>query len=142
VPSLAAARAGAVVLATDADPVALELAERNAVANGVRIETARVEWASPGELLERAPFDLVLAADVLYERPNVARLLTLLPRLAPEAWIAGPSRPAADAFLKEAERRWQVETNARGVVSVHRLRLAPAASSSHRDQAGGESRSA
>jgi predicted nicotinamide N-methyase len=123
VPSLAAARAGAVVLATDGDDVALELAERNARANGLSIETEVVEWDSPDGLLERAPFDLVLAADVLYERPSVAALLSLLPRLAPEARIADPSRPAADAFFEEANRRWDVETTARGVISLTRLRL-------------------
>jgi predicted nicotinamide N-methyase len=122
VPSIAAARAGAAVLATDSDAEALELAELNARANEVRIETASVEWDSPDELLERAPFDLVLAADILYERPGVAALLSLLPRLAPEAWIADPSRPAADAFFEQARRHWSVETSERGVISVHRLR--------------------
>ena len=123
VPSIAAARAGAVVLATDECAEALTLVERNAHANGVRIETAVVDWADPGELLRRAPFDVVLAADVLYERASVAPLLSLLPRLAPEAWIADPGRPAAGAFLKEAARRWTVETRVRGVVRILRLRL-------------------
>jgi predicted nicotinamide N-methyase len=123
VPSLAAARAGAIVLATDSDPSPLELAERNARSNGVRIETARVAWDSPDLLLERAPFDLAIAADVLYERHSVAPLLSLLPRLAPEAWIADPLRPAATTFLDQAEHRWHVETSWRGVVSISRIRL-------------------
>jgi predicted nicotinamide N-methyase len=121
-PSLAAARAGAIALATDGDDVALELAERNARANDLRIETALVEWDSPDELLARAPFDLVLAADVLYERPSVAALLSLLPRLAPEVWIADPSRPAAEAFFEQVEWGWSVESSERGVISIHRLR--------------------
>jgi predicted nicotinamide N-methyase len=111
------------VLATDLCAEALTLAARNAHANDVRIETAIVDWAEPDELIERAPFDLVLAADVLYERASVAPLLSLLPRLAPEAWLADPGRPAADAFLDEARRRWQVETRVRDVVGIHRLRL-------------------
>ena len=123
VPSIAAARAGAEALATDASDEALALAERNARANGVRIETARVDWADPVELLRRAPFDLVLAADVLYERNSVAPLLSLLPRLAPEAWLADPGRTAAEAFLEQASCRWTVETRVRGVVSIHRLLL-------------------
>jgi predicted nicotinamide N-methyase len=110
VPSIAAARAGAEVLATDVHTEALGLVERNAQENHVRIETATVDWTAPAELLRRAPFDLVLAADVLYERASVAPLLSLLPRLAPEAWLADPGRPAADAFLEEAARRWTVET--------------------------------
>lgn len=124
IPSLAAARAGAVVLATDARPEPLELVARNAHANRVGIETAVVEWAKPEELVSRGPFDLVIGADVLYERQSVASLLTLLPRLAPEAWIAEPGRPAADAFLEQAKRHWQVETEARGVVRLHKLRFA------------------
>jgi predicted nicotinamide N-methyase len=123
VPSIAAARAGAVVLATDTCAEALALVERNAHANGVRIEKAAVDWADPDELVRRAPFDLVLAADVLYERASVARLLSLLPRLAPEAWLADPGRPAAGAFVEQAARRWSVETRVRDVVQIHRLRL-------------------
>jgi len=123
VPSIAAARAGATVLATDACPEALALAAHNAHANGVRIETKMVDWAEPKELLRRAPFDIVLAADVLYERTSVGLLLSLLPRLAPEAWLADPGRPAADAFIEEAGRRWPVETRVRDVVRVHRLQL-------------------
>jgi predicted nicotinamide N-methyase len=123
VPSLAAARAGAAVLATDACPEALMLVAHNARANDVSIETATVDWAAPDELVMRAPFDLVLAADVLYERASVARLLSLLPRLGPEAWVADPGRPAAGAFIEQARRRWPVETRVRGIVSVHRLQL-------------------
>lgn len=122
VPSLAAARAGAQVLATDEAPEALALAERNAEANGLPLATALADWSRPDELLRRGPFDVVLAADVLYERPSVAALLDLLPRLAPEAWLADPGRPAAAAFLEQAEARWPVETRVRGVVSIHRLR--------------------
>ena len=125
VPSIAAARAGASVLATDMDAEALPLVARNASANEVRIETAVVDWTEPDELVSRAPFDLVLAADVLYERASVAPLLSLLPRLAPEAWLADPGRPAADEFIQQARRRWAVETRVRGVVQIHRLQTAP-----------------
>ena len=123
-PSLAAARAGATVLATDSSPEALELVALSAEENSVRVETALVDWADPDALVGRAPFDLVLAADVLYERASVAQLLALLPRLASSAWLAYPGRPAAAAFLEEAEwRGWQVETRERGVVRLHRLRF-------------------
>jgi predicted nicotinamide N-methyase len=122
-PSIVAARAGAEVLATDACADALALVARNAQLNDVRIETAVIDWAEPDELVTRAPFDLVLAADVLYERASVAPLLRLLPRLAPEAFVADPGRPAAGAFLEEAGRRWSVETRVRDVVQIHRLEL-------------------
>jgi predicted nicotinamide N-methyase len=123
VPSIAAARAGATVLATDAFAEALLLAERNARVNDVEIETARVDWAEPDELVRLAPFDLAVAADVFYEPASCDPLLSLLPRLAPEAWIADPGRPAADAFLEAAARQSRVETSVRGVVRIHRLRF-------------------
>jgi predicted nicotinamide N-methyase len=122
VPSIAAARAGAAVLATDVCDEALELAARNARENGVRIDTAPVDWAEPEEMVARAPFDLVLAADVLYERSAVALLLSLLPRLAPEVLLADPGRAATAAFMEAAEREWRIESTARGVVRIHRLR--------------------
>jgi predicted nicotinamide N-methyase len=121
VPSLAASRSGAAVLATDASVEALELLACNASRNGLHVDTAQCDWATPAGLLARAPFDLVLAADVLYERASVAQLLALLPRLAPRVLLADPGRPAADAFLAEARRRWSVETHASGVVNIHTL---------------------
>jgi predicted nicotinamide N-methyase len=123
-PSVLAARAGAKVLATDVAPEALELVRRSAEAIGIEVETAVADWAAPDELVGRGPFDLVLAADVLYERAAVAQLLPLLPRLAPVAWLADPGRPAAEAFTEQARRRgWLVETRERGVVQLHRLRF-------------------
>jgi predicted nicotinamide N-methyase len=128
VPSIAAARGGADVIATDGDIDALGLVRRNAEANGVQVETAAVDWADPDELVERGPFDLVLASDVLYERPSVAMLLEVLPRLAPVAWVADPGRPAAGAFFEQAEGRWPIEARVRGVVHLYRIRLADGAS--------------
>jgi predicted nicotinamide N-methyase len=122
-PSIVAARQGATVLATDACAEALALVARNARVNDVRLETATVEWAEPDELVRRAPFDLVLAADLLYERASIGPLLSLLPRLAPEAWLADPGRPAGVAFLDQAGSRWPIETFVREVVLLHRLKL-------------------
>ena len=123
VPSIAAARGGAEVIATDGDIDALGLVRRNAEANGVELETAAVDWADPDELVDRGPFDLVLCSDILYERPSVALLLNLLPRLAPVAWVADPGRPAAAAFMEQATQRWQIETHVDGVVQLHRIQL-------------------
>jgi predicted nicotinamide N-methyase len=122
-PSIAAARAGAHVLATDESADALTLAAINAEANGVRIETVRADWDEPGELIARGPFDLVLASDVLYESSSVDPLLWLLPRLAPEAWLADPGRPAAATFLERAGRTHRVDTRVSGVVQLHQIRL-------------------
>lgn len=121
VPSLVASRSGAEVLATDADGEALELLASNATRNQLELHTAQVDWEKPALLVERGPFDLVLAADVLYERAAVAQLLALLPRLAPRVLLADPGRPAAAAFLAQARDRWTVETKAMGVVNLHTL---------------------
>jgi predicted nicotinamide N-methyase len=120
-PSFVAARDGATVLATDTCSEPLELVERSARLNDIELETAMVEWSDPGDLVERGPFDVVLAADVLYERANVSLMLGLLPRLAPEAWIADPGRPALEPFLSRAAKGWSIETTVRGVVRLHHL---------------------
>lgn len=127
VPSLVAARAGADVLATDRDTDALALLERNARENEIGLDTARSDWDAPDELVARGPFDLVLAADVLYQLPKIGQLLELLPRLGDEVWIADPSRSMANAFLDRAPRRWSVKTSGRDeVVQIYRLRALPA----------------
>ena len=124
VPSLAAARAGAEVLATDPDAEALELVAQNARTNDAHVETAVVDWAQPDDLVSRAPFDLVLAADVLYERASVALLLSLFPQLGPEVRLAEPGRPAPDAVIEDPRsRHWGVDTRVRHVVQIHRHKM-------------------
>ena len=73
------------------------MTERNAARNGLTLETLCVSWTAPEPLLARAPWDLVLASDVLYEARNGDALLPLLPRLGGEIWLADPGRPAAGA---------------------------------------------
>ena len=112
-PSMAAVLAGGRVLATDWAPDAIALAIENARRNGIELEALACSWAEPEPLLERGPWDLVLGADLLYERRNGELLLPLLPRLlAPhgEIWIADPGRPPAAAFLEGAARELTVET--------------------------------
>ena len=89
------------VLATDWSPTAIALLEENARRNAVRLETAIVAWAHPDALVERAPWDLVLAADVLYERRNVDELLELLPRLGSRSSSPTP----ADLTPNRSSRR-------------------------------------
>jgi predicted nicotinamide N-methyase len=123
-PSLAAALAGGRVLATDWSPQAIELLHDNAERNGAALETAIVDWQRPAPLLERAPWDLVLGADLLYERRNVAPLLELLPPLLGERgqlWLADPGREPAEDFLAAFER---LAEEADGPVTVYRLRPA------------------
>jgi predicted nicotinamide N-methyase len=110
-PSLAAAVGGADVFATDWSPDAIELARENARRNDLVLDAGIVRWSEPEALTARAPWDLVLAADVLYERRNVDELLLLLPRLGREVLLAEPGRPHAKTFLERAARIWHVERN-------------------------------
>jgi predicted nicotinamide N-methyase len=119
-PSVAAALGGGEVLATDWAPEALGVTRRNAERNGARVETLLVDWARPEALLERAPFDLVLCADVLYEPRNVDALLALLPRLGDEVLLAEPGRATAGRFFEGAEEAWRIGRE--GEVSVLRRR--------------------
>ena len=113
-PGFAAALAGAAeVVATDWSPDAIELLAVNAGRNGVAVRGLRVAWEEPHALLGDAPWDLVLAADVLYERRNVDALVPLLPRLVGVegcVLLADPGRPAAPAFFAAlAEAGWRVD---------------------------------
>ena len=67
----------------------------NAERNGAGLDTMVCSWTEPEPLLAQAPWDLVLASDVLYERRNADLLLELLPRLTREVWLADPGRPPA-----------------------------------------------
>jgi predicted nicotinamide N-methyase len=107
-PSLAAAVAGGRVLATDWAPDAIAMARANAERNGAQVETLVCSWTDPAPLVERAPWDLVLASDVLYEARNADALLPLLPRLGREVWLADPGRPPAARFLELAAHEWTI----------------------------------
>src|SRR5690606_7248878 len=124
-PSVAAALAGARVLATDRSADALVFAAVNAEQNGVAIETARCSWEDPAELVARGPFQLVLASDVLYGQRNVDEMRALLPRLVVpggQVWITDPDRPLTEEFLASVD--WaSVQTSATRLPKVwlHRL---------------------
>ena len=120
IPSIVAALGGAQALGTDWAPAALALLRENGARNGVDVETLEVDWTQPAQLLERAPFDLAVCSDVLYEPRNVEALLDLLPRLAPEVVLGEPGRQTAGAFFLGAERDWEITR--RGSLSVLRRR--------------------
>jgi predicted nicotinamide N-methyase len=124
-PSIAAARAGGRVLATDWSPDAIRATAANAERNDVEVETLRCAWDEPNPIVARGPWALVIASDVLYERRNGPLLLDLLPRLGDEVWIADPGRRPADAFLEAAGADWRLESRpdrAHPSVRLHRLR--------------------
>ena len=96
VPSLVAAVREADVTATDWASEAVELLRANAERNGVALRCEVRDWRDAWA--ER--FDLALAADVLYERRNVAPLAVRLHELAPRALVGLAGRPYEDAFLR------------------------------------------
>jgi predicted nicotinamide N-methyase len=80
--AVAAALAGAArVVACDIDPASLLACEANAALNGVSIETAGDFFTLHDE------YDLIVAADVLYDRANHGFLAAFLER-APEVLVA------------------------------------------------------
>ena len=124
-PSIAAALAGGRVLATDCSEEAVQMTAVNAERNGAAVETLVCSWATPGPLLARAPWDLVLASDVLYERRDVEPLLDLLPRLTGEGWLADPGRRPATAVLDQAAASWEITSTVAPELAngaVYRLR--------------------
>ncbi|HET6228451.1 MAG TPA: methyltransferase domain-containing protein [Longimicrobiaceae bacterium] len=100
-PSLALRSVGASVTATDYYAEALRFARANAERNGLPpLPTAELDWREPPTI---GPYDLVLAADVLYEMRNARSLAALLPRIvAPggSVLLADPGRVYLADFRK------------------------------------------
>ena len=133
-PTVVALDRGAEVLATDHNGAALDFVTYNARTNlGREPTTMLLDWFSP-QLGGLGTFDLVFAADVLYERRNAPALADLVLRLlAPggEALFADPRRPPAPAFFEAMRARGfrvsvedsTVEQGGREVgVLIHRFR--------------------
>jgi predicted nicotinamide N-methyase len=98
--SVAAARKGARVLATDYSTEALKFVHYNALRNGVQLETGRLDWRM---VMTDEKFDIVIAADVLYERVNLLPIVTAIDTLLAKggsAYIADPRRRLAEQFLE------------------------------------------
>jgi predicted nicotinamide N-methyase len=113
-PSLALRSVGASVVATDYYDEALRFAEANAERNGLPpLPTLNLDWRRPPD---GEPFDLVLAADVLYERRNAESLRDLLPaitRPGGEVLLADPGRVHMGDFREMMlARGWTVESAA------------------------------
>jgi predicted nicotinamide N-methyase len=97
-PSLVAAARGAEVTASDWAEDAVQLLRENAARNRLELRAEVRDWREPWP--ER--FDVVLAADVLYERRNVEPLLERLRELAPIAYVGLAGRPYEAEFLGKA----------------------------------------
>ncbi len=103
-------------------------------------ESLLLNWrtsAGRASLLAAAPYDTLLAADVLYEGEDVAPLLELTPALLRSGasfWLAEPGRKASRAFVAEAlargwhdapseiERAWPPDGDMKRIV-IHHLTL-------------------
>ncbi|MCU1488693.1 MAG: Methyltransferase type 12 [Acidimicrobiaceae bacterium] len=116
-PSLVAARRGAEVLATDWAPDALELLALNASRNAIALGRARLDWSRPDLDLLAGGFDLVLGADLLYERRNVEPLVRLVTHLGVEVLLADPGRAPAEDFLAGLSAHFSRQSDGH----VHRL---------------------
>ncbi len=104
--SLAAARAGFRVLASDYYGDALEFTEANAQRHGlIRLDTRLIDWRKlPVDL---GTFDLVVASDVLYEPPQAGLIASALAAtLSPVGLglLSDPGRRTADSFGMECEK--------------------------------------
>lgn len=137
----AALTAGAHLEVADCFAETLLFCRYNTLRNaGKQPRTLLVNWrTSPGRnaCLQHAPYDALLAADILYEQDDLEPLLHLVPRvLAPGGtfWLAEPGRRVSQAFVRAAlergwhddsttyERIWPTEDKPVRVV-VHRFRL-------------------
>jgi predicted nicotinamide N-methyase len=115
-PSLALRSRGVEVVASDYYAEALEFARANAVRNSIEPPpTMLLDWRDPPPDVGR--FELLVAADVLYERRNAEALSRLIPLLAASdarALVADPGRSHVDHFrsLMQAQG-WSMEETAR-----------------------------
>jgi predicted nicotinamide N-methyase len=140
VSATAALRVGATLVAADCFADALLFCRYNALRNAGRMpDTLLVDWRTESgraACVARGPFEVVLAADVLYEAEDEAPLFDLIPRLLAPGGVfalAEPGRRVSLAFVESArgrgwhddplvyERIWPSEdTPVR--VTVHRFR--------------------
>jgi predicted nicotinamide N-methyase len=105
--SLSAAIAGFEVMATDYYSDALDFVVANAQRNGLTgISTRCVDWRRyPADLVG---FDVIVASDVLYERPNAALVAAAIAHsLAPGgiALVTDPGRQVARPLAEQCRQR-------------------------------------
>ncbi|MDB5050819.1 MAG: electron transfer flavoprotein beta subunit lysine methyltransferase-like [Fibrobacteres bacterium] len=99
VAGIASMKAGAArAIANDIDPVALWMAERNAVANGVFLQV------EDRNLLESPPspdWDVILVADLFYEKTVAETMLQ---------WLGNARAQGAQVFIADASRPFSPRT--------------------------------
>jgi methyltransferase-like protein 23 len=110
-PGLVARSLGAEVWQTDHEPHALALAQINATQNSVEgLRHFLADWTAWEHTVQ---YDLILGADILYERAMQPHLAPIFARnLAPggRLLLADPSRPQALTFVADLEKQgWRFE---------------------------------
>jgi len=131
---MAARAADADVLFTDYDPIALEFTRRNFRRNfGCLPRTRLMDWRSPAP---QETYDIIIGADILYERKMLAPLLNFCSRtLKDNGWImlAEPGRRTAGEFFgMVGDHGWKYEkmqkmvktNNKQQVVYIYRINYA------------------
>lgn len=135
VPSMAALTRGYDAMVTDYYDDSMLFARRNALTNtGRDLRTRMVDWRALPDDLGR--FDLVLAADILYEKsyaPLVARAVTGAIAPGGMALIADPGRVALQACLDECTALgatvrdrcavWHEDGAAKHTITIYEVRL-------------------
>ncbi len=115
VPGLTAAAFGHEVTLTDYEEAPLEIVQRSAEANGLKVRVARLDWLNPEDLGE---FEVILGAEVVYAGRLFQPLLDIFRRyLLPqgEIYLAHDRERARVLvpFLKRAENEYEVATSLR-----------------------------
>lgn len=125
---LAAAMMGWRVTMADYDADAVQFAVHNAAGNGYQVSAACMDFRKP---LALPQFDLILAADLVYERRNcepLARWISSALNKGGVALVTDPDRSAAEAFPRHAadlgmnvETQWLETVGPAGLVIKGRL---------------------
>jgi predicted nicotinamide N-methyase len=137
----AALACGAQLQVADCFAETLLFCRYNTLCNtGDEPRTLLVNWRTPAgreACVKGAPYDALLAADILYEQDDLDPLLDLVPRLLTPGgifWLAEPGRRVSQAFVGAAlargwhdesasfERVWPTEDKPVRV-TVHRFKL-------------------
>ena len=104
-PGIALEQAGARVVCTDYDPLALAMAGHNAGLNGCRaLETHLLDWYSPDLA---GGFDLVVGSEIVYFEKSFSPLLSVLRKYTtPEGRVilSDQGRPQMKPFLEMCRR--------------------------------------
>ena len=123
-PTLVALDRGASVLATDYYAAAPDFTRHNALKNGLpEPETALLDWHATPDV---GAFDLVIAADVMYEERSTRSLARLVPGLlvpGGEALFADPGRryePLFRELMQENGFGFETEETSVGVEGIER----------------------